>query len=406
MTTLPNGLTTKTEVGKVARPTCSKTMSGASPRISLTRLAKAREALKRSLSAAGSARFSSRPHHLAELVAVDVVDGAELLDQLALLGRGDDADRVGAGRLAELGREDAEAAGGAPDQDVVAGLQLALVDQHPVGGEVGEPVGGGVDPGEVLRARQQLLGLDLGELGEGAPGRLVAPDPLARRRERVEAVDLDVLVGGLVAVDHDLVAGLPAGHALADLPDDPGGVGAADVVAVLGVVAVAEDRDRLAERRPDVVEVDPGGHHPDDHLEGARARGPRSARAGRRPSARPRAPGGSPRPPSSPAASRARRPASRLRWCRLPNRLLRGSSLTRRRGNPRSRDAAGSTAGSVGSAASAARGASRSSGAEIARTVISIGSGGSISLPGATPRPSTLRSCGSSRRSIEPTAES
>ena len=158
MTTLPNGLTTKTEVGKVAWPTCSKTMSGASPRISLTRLAKPREALKRSLSAAGSARFSVGPHHLAELVAVDVVDGAELLDQLALLVGGDDADRVGAGRLAELHGEDAEAAGGAPDQDVVAGLQLALVDQHPVGGEVGEAVGGGLDPGEVLRAAAAAAG--------------------------------------------------------------------------------------------------------------------------------------------------------------------------------------------------------------------------------------------------------
>ena len=70
-------------------------------------------------------------------------------------------------------------------------------------------------------------------------------------------------------MDHDLVAGLPVRDALADLPDDAGGVGAADVVAVLGVVAVAEDRDRLAERRPDVVEVDAGGHHADDHLEGA-----------------------------------------------------------------------------------------------------------------------------------------
>ena len=49
----------------------------------------------------------------------------------------------------------------------------------------------------------------------------------------------------------------------------PGGVGAADVVAVLGVVAVAEDRDGLAERRPDVVEVHAGGHHAHDHLEGA-----------------------------------------------------------------------------------------------------------------------------------------
>ena len=70
-------------------------------------------------------------------------------------------------------------------------------------------------------------------------------------------------------MDHDLVTGLPAGDALADLPDDPGGVGAADVVAVLGVVAVAEDRHRLAERRPDVVEVDPGGHHAHDDLERA-----------------------------------------------------------------------------------------------------------------------------------------
>ena len=50
ITTLPNGLTVNTEVGKVALPTCSKTMSGASPRISLTRLAKPRATLKRSAS--------------------------------------------------------------------------------------------------------------------------------------------------------------------------------------------------------------------------------------------------------------------------------------------------------------------------------------------------------------------
>ena len=251
----------------MAWPTCSKTMSGASPRISLTFLANSRETLKRAFSSSG--RLAALAHHARELVAVDVVDGAEPLDQLALLGRGDDADRVGAGRLAELGREHAEPAGGAPDQHVVAGLELALVDQHPVGGEVGEAVGARLRPGEVLGLRQQLLGLDLGELGERAPGRLVAPDHLAGRGERVEAVDLDVLVGGLVAVEHDLVAGLPLGHALADLPDDAGAVGAADVVAELLVVAVAEDADGLAERGPDVVEVDARGHHPHDHLEGA-----------------------------------------------------------------------------------------------------------------------------------------
>jgi hypothetical protein len=80
-------------------------------------------------------------------------------------------------------------------------------------------------------------------------------------------VDLRVLVGGLVAVDDHLVARLPAGDALADLPDDARGVRSADVM-VLRVVA--EHRHRLAERRPDVVEVHPGGHHAHGDLEGAR----------------------------------------------------------------------------------------------------------------------------------------
>ena len=53
MTTLPNGLTVNTEVGNVAWPTCSNTMSGASPRISLTRLANSRETPKRAFSSSG-----------------------------------------------------------------------------------------------------------------------------------------------------------------------------------------------------------------------------------------------------------------------------------------------------------------------------------------------------------------
>ena len=186
--------------------------------------------------------------------------------ELALLPGGDDADGLGPGELAELEGEDAEPAGRAPHEHAVAGLELRLVHQHPVGGEVGEAVGGGLLPGEVRGLGQQLLGLDLAELGEGAPGGLVAPDLLGRRRQRVEAVDLGVLVGGLVAVDDDLVAGLPARDALADLPDDAGGVGAADVVIL---VVVAEDRDGLAERRPDVVEVHARRHHADGDLEGA-----------------------------------------------------------------------------------------------------------------------------------------
>jgi hypothetical protein len=53
MTTLPNVLTVNTDVGNVAWPTCSKTTSGAPPRISRTRLENARETLKRSFSSSG-----------------------------------------------------------------------------------------------------------------------------------------------------------------------------------------------------------------------------------------------------------------------------------------------------------------------------------------------------------------
>jgi hypothetical protein len=67
-------------------------------------------------------------------------------------------------------------------------------------------------------------------------------------------------------VQDDLVAGRPARDALPDLPDDARGVGAADVVIL---VVVAEDRDGLAERGPDVVEVHARRHDPDGDLEGA-----------------------------------------------------------------------------------------------------------------------------------------
>ena len=202
----------------MALPTCSKTTSGASPRISRTRLENARDTAKRSFSSVG--RLAAAAHHALELVAVDEALGAELLDQRALLVAGDDADALGARGGAQLRGEDAQAAGGAPDEHLLAGLQLGTVEQHAVGGEVREPVGGGLLPAEVLGLGQQLLGLDLGELGEGAPARLVAPDLLRGRGQRVEAVDLGVLVGGLVAVDDDLVARRPARDARADLPDD------------------------------------------------------------------------------------------------------------------------------------------------------------------------------------------
>ncbi len=250
-------------------PTCSKTMSGASPRISLTRLANSRETLKRAVSS--SARLAALAHHPRELAAVDVVDGAEALDQLALLGRGDDARRSWRPAAAQSCVANTPRPPAAPQiRTFCAGLQLAAGDQHAVGGEVHEAVGGRLLPAQRLRLGQQLLGLDLRELREGAPGRLIAPDLLRGRGHRVQPVDLRVLVGGLVAVHDDLVARLPAGDAGADLPHDAGGVGAADVVAELGVVAVAHDRHGLAERGPHVVVVDAGRHHAHDHLERAR----------------------------------------------------------------------------------------------------------------------------------------
>ena len=53
------------------------------------------------------------------------------------------------------------------------------------------------------------------------------------REHRVAAVALLVVAVVLVAVDHDLVADLPALDLGADRPDDAGRVGAGDVVRAL-----------------------------------------------------------------------------------------------------------------------------------------------------------------------------
>src|SRR6185437_4313172 len=120
--------------------------------------------------------------------------------------------RVGAEELADLDREDPEAAGRAPHQHVVARLDLRAPDQHPVGGEVGETVRRRLLPAELLRLLHELLRLHLGELRERAPARLVAPDLLLRAGHWIEAVTLGALAARLVAVDDHLVARLPATH--------------------------------------------------------------------------------------------------------------------------------------------------------------------------------------------------
>src|SRR6185437_15081627 len=79
----------------------------------------------------------------------------------------------------------------------------------------------------------------------------------------VAAVALSALAAALVAVDHDLVARLPPGHARPHGVDDAGRIGAGDVEVV---ARVAEDRDRQPCGRPDAVVVHAGGHHPDADL--------------------------------------------------------------------------------------------------------------------------------------------
>src|ERR671918_392205 len=68
--------------------------------------------------------------------------------------------------------------------------------------------------------RHQLARLHPAELGERAVGGFVAPDALARRQHRVAAVAFLVVAVVLVAVDHHLVADLPAPHLAADRPHD------------------------------------------------------------------------------------------------------------------------------------------------------------------------------------------
>src|SRR5262249_61700638 len=103
----------------------------------------------------------------------------------------------------------------------------------------------------------QLARLHAAELRERAVRRLIAPDALRGRQQRIAAVAVLVVAVVLIAVDDDLVADLPAAHLAADRPDDAGGIGAGDVERILVHV---ERRDRLPEAGPDAVVVDAAGH--------------------------------------------------------------------------------------------------------------------------------------------------
>ena len=124
-----------------------------------------------------------------EPLAVDVALGAERLAVLALLVAAHDRDRAAAGVHDELDRERPEPAGAAPHQDDVAGLHGVRrpAEQHPVRRGAGQRGRRRLLPREVLGLRQALMRLDLGELRERPPARVVAPDAERVREPRVAA---------------------------------------------------------------------------------------------------------------------------------------------------------------------------------------------------------------------------
>ena len=97
-----------------------------------------------------------------------------------------------------------------------------MAKQHTIGGGQGERVTSGFFPGQVLRARHELLGLGAAELGKGAIRGFISPDALGRREHRIATVAFLVVTVILVAVDHNLVADLPALYLGADSPDNAG----------------------------------------------------------------------------------------------------------------------------------------------------------------------------------------
>ncbi len=172
---------------------------------------------------------------------------------------------IGAGGGDELHAEHAEPARRAPDQNVVAGLEgvRRVAEQHAISRGQCKRVAGGFFPGQMRRLRHQLARLHAAEFRERTVRRLVAPDALRWRQQRIAAIAFLVVAVVLIAVDDDFVADLPALDLGADRPDDAGGVGAGDVERML--VAV-ERRDRLAEAGPDAVVIDAAGHDVDQHF--------------------------------------------------------------------------------------------------------------------------------------------
>ena len=212
-----------------------------------------------------------------ELLAVDHAHRPQLQAELRLVLGGDHGHGAATHLPHDLDGHGTQSPGPAPDQYGVSLLDHVRgpAHEHPVGSGPDQRGRGRLLPRQVRCLGQALVRLDLRELGEGAPVRLVAPDPVRVREPRVAARGHEGIVGvPLPAVDHDVVPHPHVGDAVADGPHRARGVAPADVEVVglpePGVDLGHVDRDAL--RRPHVVVVDARGHHQDQGLARAGSR--------------------------------------------------------------------------------------------------------------------------------------
>src|SRR5262249_24352772 len=127
----------------------------------------------------------------------------------------------------------------------------------------------GLFPRETRGLRHALVRLRACELAVAAVVRLVAPDARRLREHRILAALHPWIVRPPPARVHDdLVAGLDVRHVLAGGPHDAGAVAAARVEALglAGALPFGDHVERVAERGPDVVVVDPRRHHVDEDI--------------------------------------------------------------------------------------------------------------------------------------------
>src|SRR5215467_5559543 len=115
----------------------------------------------------------------------------------------------------------------------------------------------------MVRLGHQLPRLHAAKLRERSVGRLVSPDPLRRRQQRISAITVFIVAVVLIAVDDDFVTDLPALDLGAYRPNDPRRVRAGDVERMF--VAI-ERRDRHAESGPNAVVVHAARHDVDEHF--------------------------------------------------------------------------------------------------------------------------------------------